>query len=106
MHEGGLVPKTLYKSPSDDDGTRSPMHDRDGNHIYQSVDMQPGELHEVLIRNNDPNSILTWDFDVLRSNLKFNVYRTNKKITATGKILITYLFFPLLMLFYVCLHSR
>lgn len=85
VHEGNLVPKSLYKSLSDEDGTRSPMHDRDGNHIYQSVDMQPAEVHEVLIRNNDPHSILTWDFDVLRSKLKFNVFRTSKKITATGR---------------------
>lgn len=85
VHEGNVVPKSLYKSLSDEDGTRSPMHDRDGNHIYQSVDMQTAEVHEVLIRNNDPHSILTWDFDVLRSKLKFNVYRTTSKITATGR---------------------
>lgn len=55
----------------------SPTHD--GHHIYQSVDcLKPGEVHESIIQNNDPHSILTWDFDALRSNLKFTVYRTSK----------------------------
>lgn len=78
LHEGGIVPKSLYKSLSDDEGNGSPTHD--GHHIYQSVDLKPGQVHEVLIRNNDPHSILTWDFDVLRSNLQFTVYRTSKSL--------------------------
>lgn len=76
MHEGGIVPKSLYKSQNDEEGIGSPTHD--GHHIYQSVDLKPGQVHEVIIRNNDPHSILTWDFDVLRSNLKFTVYRSSK----------------------------
>lgn len=59
----------------------SPTHD--GNHIYQSVDLKPGQIQEVIIKNNDPHSILTWDFDVVRSNLKFSVYRTSKAILST-----------------------
>lgn len=82
MHEGGIVPKSLYKSLSDEEGVGSPTHD--GHHIYQSVDLKPGQIHEVVIKNNDPHSILTWDFDVLRSNLKFTVYRTPKSFFSVA----------------------
>ncbi|XP_055301450.1 protein real-time [Sitodiplosis mosellana] len=82
LHEGGIVPKSLYKSLSDDDGVGSPTHD--GHHIYQSVDLKPGQIQEVIIKNNDPHSILTWDFDVVRSNLKFTVYRTPKSLPTVS----------------------
>lgn len=83
LHEGGIVPKSLYKSLSDEEGVGSPTH----HHIYQSVDLKPGQYHEVLIKNNDPHSILTWDFDVVRSNLKFTVYRTPKSLpTVSGEL--------------------
>lgn len=81
LHEGGTIPKSLYKSLSDEEGMGSPTHD--GNHIYQSVDLKPGQIQEVIIKNNDPHSILTWDFDVVRSNLKFTVYRTSRAILST-----------------------
>lgn len=84
MHEGGIVPKSLYKSLSDEEGVGSPTHEH---HIYQSVDLKPGQNHEVIIKNNDPNSILTWDFDVLRSNLKFTVYRTPKSLPIVSGML-------------------
>lgn len=72
------MPKTLYKSLSDEEGNGSPIHD--GNHIYQSIDLKPGQIHEVIIKNNDPSSVLTWDFDVMRSILKFSVFRTTKNL--------------------------
>lgn len=78
VHEGGIVPKTLYKSLSDEEANGSPVHD--GNHIYQSIDLKPGQIHEVVIKNNDPSSVLTWDFDVMRSTLKFGVFRTSKNL--------------------------
>lgn len=84
LHEGGIVPKSLYKSPSDEEGVGSPTHD--GHHIYQSVDLKPGQTHELVIKNNDPHSILTWDFDVVRADLKFTVFRTpNSLPIATDK---------------------
>lgn len=79
------MPKSLYKSPSDEEGVGSPTHD--GHHIYQSVDLKPGQTHELVIKNNDPHSILTWDFDVVRADMKFTVFRTpNSLPIATGMI--------------------
>lgn len=107
VHEGGIIPKTLYKSMSEDDGSGNGSgggggagHGRgagDGDDyttngggsgtdagntsIYQSIDLKPGQIHEVVIRNNDPRSVLTWDFDVIRSDMHFTVFRTAKTVS-------------------------
>lgn len=79
------MPKSLYKSLSDEDGNGSLIHGHDAHHIYKSIELSPAQFHEIVVHNNDPNSILTWDFDVVRSNLKFNVFRTDNKAEITGK---------------------
>lgn len=104
IHEGGLVPKTLYKMNSledhDDDtpvasraasvsksdeaskeGKRlSAAHQHDHKNLYKTVDLKPGFTHELLIRNSDPKSVLTWDFDVLRNDLHFTLYRITEEL--------------------------
>lgn len=90
MNEGGLVPKTLYKSMSDEDADNNvPVHDTNHGSLYTSVDMKPGHIHEVVITNNDPKSVLTWDFDSVKSHLQFTVYRTTvvPMSTNSGKSL-------------------
>ncbi|EDS34457.1 conserved hypothetical protein [Culex quinquefasciatus] len=82
IHEGGLIPKHLYKSESIDvegggHGGMAQPHDHHG--LYKSVDLKPGQIFELLIRNADPRSVLTWDFDVLRNDLLFALYRTDKQ---------------------------
>lgn len=75
------MPKTLYKTLSEDGANGTPAHDVDGHHsLYKAIDLKPGQIHEVVIKNNDPKSVLTWDFDVVKSNLKFSVYRTSKTL--------------------------
>lgn len=77
VHEGGLVPKTLYKSMSEEDADNDvPVIDANHGSIYTSVDLKPGHIHEVVITNNDPKSVLTWDFDSVKSHLQFTVFRT------------------------------
>lgn len=48
--------------------------------IYQSVSLGKGQIHEVLVTNEDPGSVLTWDFDVMRQDIAFTVYRTSAPI--------------------------
>lgn len=92
IHEGGLVPKNLYKTISEeDDGDGAPIHDNHHN-LYKSADLKPGHIHEVIIANNDPKSVLTWDFDVIKSDLKFNVFRTSDPLTNSTGIIIDTLF--------------
>lgn len=61
----------------------------DSNHgsLYTSVDLKPGHIHEVVIINNDPKSVLTWDFDSVKSHLQFTVFRTTvvPMSTISGK---------------------
>lgn len=78
IHEGGLIPKHLYKSESVE-GTNNVAHPHDHHGLYKSVDLKPGQMFELLIRNADPRSVLTWDFDVLRNDLLFALYRTDKE---------------------------
>lgn len=81
IHEGGLIPKHLYKSESIDvdGGNGAVAHPHDHHGLYKSVDLKPGQMFELLIRNADPRSVLTWDFDVLRNDLLFALYRTDKQ---------------------------
>lgn len=103
IHEGGLVPKTLYKMNSLEDhddetpvasraasaciveppseGKRlSAAHQHDHKNLYKTVELKPGFTHELLIRNTDPKSVLTWDFDVMRNDLHFTLYRVTEEL--------------------------
>ena len=43
--------------------------------------MSPGiiyQVHEVLIQNTDKGSVITWDFDVMRHDVMFCVFRTKE----------------------------
>lgn len=35
-----------------------------------------GQVHEVLVENKDVGSVLCWDFDVMRHDVVFSLYRT------------------------------
>lgn len=91
--EGSLVPKKLYKTNSVDEGNtqdrlNNPNSDdnivsvvqQENHNLYKTVDLKAGYTHEVLIRNNDPKSVLTWDFDVHYSNIHFSLYRVIKNL--------------------------
>lgn len=56
--------------------------------------LKPGHLFECIIKNNDPKSVLTWDFDVVTSDLHFTVFRTTKSVSSVnGKIKSSYFSF-------------
>ncbi|BFF93374.1 protein real-time [Drosophila madeirensis] len=114
IHEGGLVPKTLYKMNSledhDDDVTivspasgsalapvavapmkrLSAAHQHDHLNLYKSVDLKAGFSHELLIRNEDPKSVLTWDFDVMRNDLHFTLYRVTQELPQKNDDAVSY----------------
>ena len=48
------------------------------------------QAHEVLIQNTDKGSVITWDFDVMRHDVVFSVFRTkdpllNKKPSSANQ---------------------
>ncbi|XP_064554042.1 protein real-time [Drosophila montana] len=113
IHEGGLVPKTLYKMNSLEDhddetpvasraasacvvdlpneGKRlSAAHQHDHKNLYKTVELKAGFTHELLIRNMDPKSVLTWDFDVLRNDLHFTLYRVTEELPDKNDSAVSY----------------
>lgn len=50
--------------------------------LYQSVNIGKGQMHEILVVNEDPGSVLTWDFDVMKQDATFTVFRTSAPITS------------------------
>lgn len=45
--------------------------------IYRSVTLGRGQLHEVVIRIEEPQTVITWDFDVMRQDVMFSVLVTH-----------------------------
>ncbi|XP_044249385.1 protein real-time isoform X1 [Drosophila takahashii] len=104
IHECGLVPKTLYKMNSlDDHGDEVPVelpiiievlapgiHQHDHKNLYKSVDLKAGFSHELLIRNEDPKSVLTWDFDVIRNDMHFTLYRITQELPEKKDSAVSY----------------
>ncbi|CAH0585438.1 unnamed protein product [Chrysodeixis includens] len=78
VHEGGLVPKSLYVSGAFTEREGDPLSE---DSIYRSVSLGKGQVHEVIVPNRDPQSVLTWDFDVLRHDIAFTVYRTEHELS-------------------------
>ncbi|XP_050077208.1 protein real-time isoform X1 [Anopheles maculipalpis] len=83
IHEGGLVPKHLYKSESIEENNGA-IHAHDHHGLYKAIDLKPGQMFELLICNTDPKSVLTWDFEVLKNDTLFAVYHTEKELEQSG----------------------
>ncbi|KAK3604295.1 hypothetical protein CHS0354_011367 [Potamilus streckersoni] len=72
--EGGMVPKALYKedfverSPDD-----PPLHVPDS--LYQTALIIKDYPHEVLIQVPQKGCVITWDFDILKGDVTFTVFR-------------------------------
>ncbi|PSN52190.1 SEC14-like protein 1 [Blattella germanica] len=77
--EGGLVPKGLYMTEGDLEREGCPLTE---DSIYHSVSLGRGQVHEVLVTNDDPGSVITWDFDVMKQDVMFTVYRTRVPVPA------------------------
>ncbi|XP_042218419.1 SEC14-like protein 1 isoform X2 [Homarus americanus] len=80
VHEGGLVPKSMYQPGEDVDGTRQhiPLSDQS---MYHSVSLGRGQVHEVVLLIEEPGSVICWDFDVMKNDVSFSVLRTKVPIT-------------------------
>lgn len=77
--EGALVPKNYY------------MPEEQFEHlalsetsIYKSISLTKGQVHELVILNEDLGSVLTWDFDILRHEVLFTMFHTKVPIPFTS----------------------
>ncbi|XP_053609889.1 protein real-time isoform X3 [Plodia interpunctella] len=78
VHEGGLVPKSLYVAGAFTERDGDPLSE---DSVYRCVSLGKGQIHEVIVVNRDPHSVLTWDFDVLRHDISFAVFRSVHELT-------------------------
>ncbi|XP_069569988.1 SEC14-like protein 1 isoform X1 [Brachyistius frenatus] len=80
--EGGLVPKSMYR-------TAEEMENEDvrlwTETIYQSASIFKGAPHELLIEIIDASSVITWDFDVCKGDVVFNIYHSKRAPQAPRK---------------------
>lgn len=49
--------------------------------IYHSISLGRGQLHEVVIRIEEPQTVITWDFEVMRQDVMFSVLIANVPLT-------------------------
>ncbi|MEE6506833.1 hypothetical protein FKM82_007871, partial [Ascaphus truei] len=73
--EGGLVPKALYRTPEELESEEIRLWTET---IYQSASVFKGSPHEILIQIVDASSVITWDFDVCKGDLIFNIYHSKR----------------------------
>lgn len=74
--EGGLIPKSLYQS--DDDAETSDHIRLWTETIYHSAFIYKGAPHEITAEILEVESVITWDFDVLRGDVVFSLFHSKR----------------------------
>lgn len=101
--EGGIIPKSNYMSLEEFEKDQSPGPHLLEDSIYNSTSrkiffsrfqlchsnflscssvVSKGQVHEGVIRITDKGSVVTWDFDVMRHDVVFTVYRLKQSLKA------------------------
>ncbi|KAG5278249.1 hypothetical protein AALO_G00096850 [Alosa alosa] len=76
VSEGGQVPKSYYQTEEDLD---NPDHIRLwADTIYQSAQVFKGAPHEIMIEIVEGSSVITWDFDILKGDVVFNIFHSKR----------------------------
>ena len=72
---GGLIPKSHYVSEE---------HAREmnllDNTMYTSVSLTRGQSHEVLYEIKESQTVICWDFDIIRQDVQFSLLRLNSPL--------------------------
>uniref|UniRef100_A0A0K2VA77 Uncharacterized protein n=1 Tax=Lepeophtheirus salmonis TaxID=72036 RepID=A0A0K2VA77_LEPSM len=82
--EGGLVPKSYYMSEEDFEKDQSPGPRFLEESYYHSTSLSRGQVHEGTLRIVDIGAVVTWDFDVMKHDVVFTVFRLNSAICRGG----------------------
>ncbi|KAM9769797.1 SEC14-like protein 1 isoform 1-T1 [Menidia menidia] len=80
--EGGLVPKSMYRTSEELDNEDVRLWTET---IYQSASIFKGAPHELVIEIIDAASVVTWDFDVCKGDIVFNIYHSKRAPQAPRK---------------------
>uniref|UniRef100_A0A7N8WWV0 SEC14 like lipid binding 1 n=1 Tax=Mastacembelus armatus TaxID=205130 RepID=A0A7N8WWV0_9TELE len=73
--EGGLVPKSMYRTAEELENEDVRLWTET---IYQCASIFKGAPHELLIEIIDASSVITWDFDVCKGDVVFNIYHSKR----------------------------
>ncbi|XP_036445237.1 SEC14-like protein 1 [Colossoma macropomum] len=79
--EGGLVPKSLYHTAEELENEEVKLWTET---IYKTASVFKGAPHELLIEITEVSSVITWDFDVCKGDIIFNIYHS-KRATQPSK---------------------
>uniref|UniRef100_I3J5Q2 SEC14 like lipid binding 1 n=1 Tax=Oreochromis niloticus TaxID=8128 RepID=I3J5Q2_ORENI len=73
--EGGLVPKSMYRTAEEVENEDIRLWTE---MIYQSASIFKGAPHEIVIEIIDASSVITWDFDMCKGDIVFNIYHSKR----------------------------
>ncbi|KAA0705263.1 SEC14-like protein 1 [Triplophysa tibetana] len=73
--EVGVVPKSLYRTAEELENEEVKLWTES---IYKTASVFKGAPHEVLIEVTDESSVITWDFDVCKGDVIFNIYHSRR----------------------------
>ncbi|KAF1379304.1 hypothetical protein PFLUV_G00174700 [Perca fluviatilis] len=73
--EGGTVPKSLYRTAEELESEENRLLT---DSIYKSASIFKGAPYEMLIEITEASSVITWDFDVSKGDVIFNIYHSKR----------------------------
>lgn len=82
--EGGLIPKSLYMPDEEYERERSEDNPLCESSIYNCISLARGQVHEVVVPNQDRGAVICWDFDILKQDVGFSVLFTKKPVSAVA----------------------
>uniref|UniRef100_A0A8V5GNI2 Uncharacterized protein n=1 Tax=Melopsittacus undulatus TaxID=13146 RepID=A0A8V5GNI2_MELUD len=81
--EGGLVPKSLYQT---EDESENSDHIRLWTEtIYHSASVLKGAPHEIVVEILEGESVITWDFDILKGDVVFSLFHSKRAPQTSHK---------------------
>lgn len=73
--EGGMVPKSLYRTAEELESEENRLLT---DSIYKSASIFKGAPYEMLVEITEASSVITWDFDVSKGDVIFNIYHSKR----------------------------
>ncbi|CAK6963299.1 SEC14-like protein 1 [Scomber scombrus] len=73
--EGGMVPKSLYRTAEELESEENRLLT---DSIYKSASIFKGAPYEMLIEITEASCVITWDFDVSKGDVIFNIYHSKR----------------------------
>ncbi|XP_029015489.1 SEC14-like protein 1 isoform X2 [Betta splendens] len=73
--DGGIVPKCLYRTAEELESEENRLLT---DSIYKSASVFKGAPYEMLIEITEASSVITWDFDVCKGDVIFNIYHSKR----------------------------